>query len=214
MAMLSRDPQADSIEPKTSPTPATRTSGNAARVTVNRRRAMRGIVTATTPTSGPRPRPSDRDQAGRLAGRDETDAEDQGRADREDRRAAGLGIGRLAGEPGPDRVGLGWRGSVQRVGRDVDAADRNLRPGGLKRGEHDAHGDDDQHHAGGQPDRVAKSDRDDRRDRTLGGDDRRDDGHLADGQRRIGQVQPGRVADPGQQQEGERGRRDVARARG
>ena len=37
MAMLSREPQAESIEPRTSPVPAMTTSGSAARVTVSRR---------------------------------------------------------------------------------------------------------------------------------------------------------------------------------
>ena len=87
IAMLSREPHADSMDPMTSAIPASTTNGRAARVSRSRRCRSNGKTTPTTPTR----RAASATQAIHEDGhgrRRESDAEHHRPDDRQDRRPA------------------------------------------------------------------------------------------------------------------------------
>jgi hypothetical protein len=74
------------------------------------------------------------------------------------------------------------------------------RPGG----EHDADRDDPERDPGPDAEVLPRRDRDQRRDRALGGGDRRDEADLADPHRRVDEQQADDVARPGNREPDER----------
>ena len=85
--------------------------------------------------------------------------------------------GRAMRAPG---VGRTARRPIERVGRELDVAGRDIGSGRLDGGQDDAAGDDRQQQGRDERERVAQRDCDQRADGTLGRDDRRDDPDLAD----------------------------------
>ena len=106
--------------------------------------------------------------------------------------------------------GVGESAEGAEGGPSRASATRSISPAGtsvpdrLERGQHDPDGDDRQDDARGEGDGIAEPDRDDGRDRTLGGHDRRHDRHLADLERRVRQPQAADVTEPGEQQQRQR----------
>ncbi len=104
--------------------------------------------------------------------------------------------------------------AVERVGRQLDVAGRDVGASRLDGGQDDAAGDDRQQQGRDERQRVAERDRDERPDRTLGRDDRRNDRDLADRERLVRHVKPGRVAQAGEQDERQDPGFDLARDAG